>query len=157
MLKTESLSFPLDSLDVKKVFWQKSMQIPGTPWTIKGYSRSAYRTGFYIKDLDLMLDAGPQNFNFPKHIFITHSHGDHIALLPFTLIGYPEKTVVQIFGPSAAKSFIQEYIDKLFTTNAMIPPSSRSELDNYYIYNGKQQHDTFKVNCNNSELTVEVF
>ena len=58
-----------DSLDVKKVFWMKSMKVPGTPWTIRGYSRSAYRTGFYIKDLDIMLDAGPQNYNNPKHIF----------------------------------------------------------------------------------------
>jgi ribonuclease Z len=146
-----------DSLFVKKMFWTRSMQIPGTSWTIRGYSRSAWRTGFYIKDLDILLDAGPQNFNLPSHIFITHSHGDHIAALPFTLIGYPEETVVQIFGPSKAKPFIEEYIDKLFTTNDMSQPTPRNVIDGYYMYRPKNAYETFDVTCNNTPLIVEVF
>ena len=71
----------MEPVKVKMIHWQKKMTIPGTPWEICGYSRSAYRTGFYISGLDMMLDAGPQNFNKPTHIFITHTHIDHIACL----------------------------------------------------------------------------
>lgn len=49
----------MDSNTVKSMYWQKDWQIPTTSWTIRGYSRSAYRTGFYIPELDMMLDAGP--------------------------------------------------------------------------------------------------
>jgi hypothetical protein len=38
--------------------WKQKWSIPNTPWTITGYSRAAYRTGFYIPELDIMLDAG---------------------------------------------------------------------------------------------------
>lgn len=55
-----------DAISVKNIHWRKSWAIPGTPWTIRGYSRSAYRTGFFVPDLDLMLDAGPQNFSKPE-------------------------------------------------------------------------------------------
>ena len=78
-------------MEPRKVFWRKNYLVKNSPqWTISGYSRSAFRTGFYINSLDIMLDAGPQCFKKPKHIFITHSHGDHIANLPFTLIGDEE-------------------------------------------------------------------
>ena len=68
----------IDSLQYKHIFWHKKWLIPNTPsWRIHGFSRSAYRTGFYIPELNIMLDAGPQNFNNPDNIFITHSHLDH--------------------------------------------------------------------------------
>ena len=44
-----------DALSLKKSFWQRMWTIPKTSWSICGYSRSAYRTGFYIKELNLML------------------------------------------------------------------------------------------------------
>ena len=153
-----------DSLDVKKMFWRQSSFIPGTSWSITGYSRSAYRTGFYIKELDMMLDAGPQCFNHPSHIFITHCHGDHIASLPFTLIGDKvnasdtiEKPVI-IYGPQPGKKFIENYIDTLFTTNAMMKrPSPRSEIDKFYKYSGWDKGDSFNLTTKGIDLIVEVF
>jgi hypothetical protein len=60
----------MDAVSIKNIHWKTRWDIPGTPWSISGYSRSAFRTGFYIKELDLMLDAGPQNFNKPSHMLI---------------------------------------------------------------------------------------
>jgi hypothetical protein len=45
----------LDALKAKMIYWQKKWKIPNTSWTISGFSRSAYRTGFYISELNLML------------------------------------------------------------------------------------------------------
>lgn len=152
-----------DALDVKKVYYgYKSWKIPGTPWEICGYSRAAYRTGFYISALDLLLDAGPQHFARPSTIMITHTHGDHIANLPFTLIGFDEtkertNMAVQVCGPAEAKFHMEEYIDVLFTTNAMTDPSPREELDKYYKYNGFKPGEIVEMILHKEKITVEIF
>ena len=149
---------PLDSRFPKKVFWQKTWQIPGTPWTICGYSKCAYRTAFYIKDLDMMLDAGPQNFKHPTTIFITHTHGDHIANLPFTLIATSGKDeLVRIYAPAPAEPYMRRYIDTLFSTNAMIPMATQEETDNYYRYHGLVAGQKLSITIKKTNLHVDVF
>lgn len=149
-----------DTRTLKTAFWRKKWQIPNTPWNISGYSMSAYRTGFYINELDLLLDAGPQHFKRPLTIMITHTHGDHIALLPFTLIGNPGQAsvdIVNIYGPSKAEPYIRQYINTLFSTNSMTPMASLSETDKWYRYNPVNQGDTFQCTLKGTDLKVEVF
>lgn len=132
-------SIGMDSMAVRNGYWTKSWKIPGTIYTICGYSRAAYRTGFYIKELDLMLDAGPQNFNKPKHIMITHMHDDHVAELPLTLIpGSPDAILPTIYTPIG----IEEQLAQI--TRGMT-----------YTFQGLEpgQH---RVNFNNNPLEVHV-
>lgn len=154
----------MDALDFKRAFWNyKSWIIPDTDLEIEGFSRSAYRTGFYIKAWNMLLDAGPQHFSRPDIVFITHTHGDHIAELPFSMIapaGDAKLKPSMIYGPAEAQPFIEDYIDKLFTTNSMTPQLPRHEIDNFYRYNGLVPKNVFKlaIGKNNSTvLSVEVF
>jgi ribonuclease BN (tRNA processing enzyme) len=63
---------------------------------------------------------GPQNFNKPSSIFITHTHIDHIACLPFTMIGDANsKHIFQIYAHAKAKQYIDDYI-KVALGNACI-------------------------------------
>lgn len=102
------------------LYWEKSLSLSNIKLTLRGYSRAAYRTGFYIKELDLMLDAGPANFNKPKNIFIGHTHGDHIASLPLTLIGDQNGNhIFEIYAPSQAEEKIHKYINAFFEVNAL--------------------------------------
>lgn len=61
-------------------------KIPGTSWSISGHSRALERTGFWIPELRLMLDAGvdlPTDSGArPVAILITHGHIDHMNALP---------------------------------------------------------------------------
>lgn len=51
-----------------------------------------------------MLDSGPQLHKRPDHIFVTHTHGDHIANLPFTLIDSDlERDRVKVYAPKASE------------------------------------------------------
>lgn len=153
---------PIDGDDdnVPIRYWNKSWKIPGTSWIIEGYSRAAYRTGFFIKELNLMLDAGPQRFDRPEHIMITHTHGDHIAELAFTMIGtdQPGKDYqVQLYGPVDAKKHVEGYVNKLFETNAMIDPVPQESLDQYYRYNKVAPGTNFDVLMRNERMIVEIF
>jgi ribonuclease Z len=146
----------IDSLQYKHIFWQKQWTIPNTPsWHIFGYSRSAYRTGFYIPELNIMLDAGPQNFNHPDNILVTHSHVDHIALLPFTLLEntcLPEHIHVNIYGPKEATDHINNYIKSMFSVNDL----SNRPL-NFYTYHGLTGKEIFRTTMNKNDIEVQIF
>lgn len=144
-----------DALSVKKVFWQTERTIPGTNWHIRGYSRSAFRTGFYIPDLDIMLDAGPQCFSKPSHIFITHTHCDHIAALPFTLIGDEAGThMFHIHVPRAAEQYVENYIKAMFQANCMV---TDIDMSGWFTLHPRESGNTFDIQCNKVDLRVEVF
>ena len=60
------------------------------------------------------------SFNKPTYILITHSHIDHIACLPFTMIGDVNGDhVFNLFGPEEAESYIGRYIKSMFEANAL--------------------------------------
>ncbi len=110
-------------MEPKKVFWKTKFVIPGTLWTMSGYSRAAYRTGFFINGLDIMLDAGPQSFKKPRSLMISHTHLDHIAELPLSLIQEvdveDENSKITIYCPEEAIKHIREYIIKFHEVNSV--------------------------------------
>lgn len=111
----------MEAHQVRSSRWSNSYHLKRINMKLSGYSRAAFRTGFYIPELDIMLDAGPQNFNHPSHIFITHSHGDHVAELPFTFFETEptEENKTQLYGPPGSKQFVVNYIQSTFEMNAM--------------------------------------
>lgn len=143
-------------MEIKKSFWKQKWTLPGINWNITGYSRAAYRTGFYIKELDMMLDAGPQCFSKPSHIMITHTHGDHIANLPFTLIG-PEdgKHMFHIYAPAECEKYLRGYITALFETNLSMDLNGLP--DQWYKFYPMVSNTTFEIIANNNPYKIEVF
>jgi len=145
-------------MDPLAIYWKTSCQIPNLPgkisWHLKGYSRAAYRTGFYIPELNLMSDAGPQLRNRPDNIFITHTHGDHVAQLPFTLI-VEGKQPVHIYAPKETEEYLRQYISALFTVNACKP--MRNEIEKQYEFHGVEPYTQFPVTLRNNPYLVEVF
>mmetsp|Transcript_794 Transcript_794/g.1324 ORF Transcript_794/g.1324 Transcript_794/m.1324 type:complete len:291 (-) Transcript_794:167-1039(-) len=143
-------------MDARTAHWNQRWTIPGTQWTLTGFSRAAYRTGFYIPELDIMLDAGPQNYNKPSNIFITHTHGDHIASLPFTLIGDENGDhVFNIHAPAQAEVYLRKYISSLFEVNALMSEEEMGTKD-WYMYHGYSEPTTFRTNLNKSPFEITV-
>lgn len=68
-----------------------------------------------------MLDAGPQNFRKTTHVFITHTHADHIAELPLSLMhaGQGDGSKITIHCPADAVRHLQTYITAFFQVNAV--------------------------------------
>ena len=131
-------------------FWNKKLTIPGTPWEICGFSRSAYRTGFYISALDMALDAGPCCTYRPCHIFITHTHLDHVVSLPFLVNS--SKRSPDVYGPAKAESFIKDYITATFSLNAL-----SNIKHTFFTYHPMEPNTNFIINANKTNLIVDTF
>jgi ribonuclease Z len=135
--------------------WRQEWNIPGTQWTLRGFSRAAYRTGFTITELNIMLDAGPQYFGKPDHIFITHTHGDHIAQLPFTLINDEDSQhIFHIYAPTVCEKWLRQYINALFDVNAL---RHVKEIPDRYVFHPVEPHTEFPVTVRNNPHRVEIF
>ncbi len=78
--------------------WQYEIKLPGSgpALTLKGHSRGSERTGFYIPELELFLDAGVQSPYHPKTILITHCHSDHSFSLPMLITGILTKPNIYV-------------------------------------------------------------
>jgi ribonuclease Z len=132
------------------------IQLKGTQYTLQGFSIAGYRTNFYIKELDLMLDAGISANFVPKKILITHGHADHIANLPFHLYGSLDKDEdkIQIWMPQEIEKLIKNFNDSMFRLtfndkNASfnfydsIPVQPTQKID-FQNKSGKYQIEIFK-------------
>ncbi len=64
------------------------------PFSIQGRSRSADRTGFFIKELKLALDAGMSRDANPRVMCIPPTHSDHAGALPMICPGQAVPWVV---------------------------------------------------------------
>ena len=118
--------------------WTQKIKIPGTQCTLSGYSRSGYKTSFYIKEMGIMLDAGNKFNSNPKYIFITHSHIDHIANLANSLLKEVDDNFIKninsinykkinIYCPIESEKYIREFINSTFNCNSC---SNVSEIVN---------------------------
>ena len=144
-------------MDARVIFWKTEFLIPGTQWTLSGYSRSAYRSGFYVNGLNIMLDGGPQSFKKPDNIFITHTHGDHIAELPFTMIQdvSDDSSKISIYCPVEASKELRNYIMQLHNTNTLTDTSQST--DSYYNMIGvSSSYNSFRLILNNQPILVEI-
>ena len=97
-------------------FPQKEVQINlgKQQFTLKGYSRSARRTGFIIPELGIVLDAGLTQFSSPKVICVTHAHSDHSSDLAMCLENWNSKKIRPILVPNASKTFFVNFIKNSF-------------------------------------------
>lgn len=130
---------PPAPLHEKQPFRQwKTWTIPGTPWTLTGYSRSNDKTFFHIPQLQCCLDAGLCEGRRPNTVFLTHTHNDHTADLEF-LVSKP--TGVTLYAPEPATDSIQSYVKAKRELNHLAP--FNPALMNPYELRGVQGDDTF--------------
>jgi ribonuclease Z len=142
-------------MDPKNVFWKKEVVIKSTPWTLSGYSRAAYRTGFFVKELNLMFDAGPQSNKLPYDILITHTHSDHICSLPLTLLRENnEDKNVRLYAPIESEHYLDQYVRALYSVNSL-RPLNQVASDAYDFIGIESQRTTRRVMMNGTLIELD--
>lgn len=96
--------------------WDYEYKLPDTQFTLRGHSRGGERTGFYISQLKLFLDAGVQSYFVPQTILITHCHADHSFAMPMLVTGLSSqlKECPQIFVPIESVTKFQAFQSSFF-------------------------------------------
>lgn len=131
----------------------KPINIPSTAYTLKGFSIAALRTNFYIRELCIMLDGGLSADCSPDHIFITHSHTDHIANLPFHLYSVKQNSKIQIYVPEESKDNIDRMIKSVININNDLPDI---EISNPYYDLISVKEGTFELMIKSKKFKIEV-
>jgi ribonuclease Z len=105
----------------------KTWEIPGTTFTLTGYSRANDKTFFHIPELRCCIDAGLCEGRQPETVLLTHTHNDHVADLEF-MAGRPGGVDLYVPGPAAA--YVERYVRARRELNhvAAFDPSLAGEL-----------------------------
>ena len=156
------------SSDFWKQISSKKFPIKGTPWTFSGYSVAARNTLILINELGIALDCGLETDQNPSHIFISHTHLDHVKAIPQYVIDPPNKRVPVIVVPKPSaqnfKSFVNSAIAmtkheakssvKMQIMEVSLQPKQKSAIlsDIFIIKNLKFQVEIIK--CSHSTPTT---
>lgn len=105
----------------------KTWRLPNTQWDITGYSRSNDKTFFHIPALRACIDAALCEGRQPEHVFLTHTHNDHVADLAFLASRSPE---VSLYVPAQALPYVEAYIKARRELNHVAPfdPEKANDL-----------------------------
>ena len=89
---------------------QRSEKIKDTEFTLIGFSIAALRTNFFVKELNVMFDAGLSSNYAPTALFITHLHSDHFINCSWHF-NPDDKKDMKIYVPKGNKTRIQNFIE----------------------------------------------
>ena len=125
------------------------LKIPNTQYTIRGFSIAALRSNFFIKELNIMLDAGLSGNYSPDHIFVTHTHTDHCANLPYHLYTFNQtQTKMKIYVPTEAENKTDILIKSVHTMNG-------DDFDRNYDIVPVKNGDTFQLELKGKNLKLK--
>lgn len=131
--------------------WNYKKTIKKLNITLRGDAWSARWSGFWIQEWKVMLDAGISSAFSPEHIFITHTHLDHVAKIIFILTN--TTSFPNIYVPPGSKEYIHNYIVAYNKLNCM------NEEDGQYRGNLIEVNpgDIIPIKVGNKNFEVKVF
>lgn len=84
----------------------KTWRIPGTGFTLNGYSRADDKTFFHIPELRCSLDAGLCEGRQVDTVLLTHTHLDHVKDLDFLA----SRAGTDVYLPAEAVPYVESFL-----------------------------------------------
>lgn len=122
------------------------------PWTLMGTSRSAHATAWFIPEIGVAVDGGAVVYtSHPGHVFITHTHADHISRL--THLKARRKPPV-IYVPEHATGLVERYLLAAQVLSDSAEPPEGFQWTRAYDLVGVSPGDRYPIN--KGRLVVDV-
>jgi ribonuclease Z len=131
--------------------YHRNLKEYGLPITMRGDAWAAKYSGFWIQEWKIMLDAGFSSPYSPEHIFITHTHLDHVGKINFIL--HNINTVPNIYVPPGSKQYIDNYIKAYRQLNRLDQKDTRYPGNIIEVNPG----DIIPIRINDRNFEVTVF
>ena len=132
------------------------LQIPSTYYTLIGFSLAALRSNFIIGELGIMLDAGLSTNYSPDYIFVTHTHADHCANLPYDLYNQnPEQKKTQIYVPQQSKEKFFQLIESSYQLSFKENLEQGHSLNHYDLI-GVEDQQIIPIIIKNKKFNLEI-
>jgi ribonuclease Z len=133
--------------------WDDTLQITQT-MTLKGDGRAARASGYYVKELEMCLDAGLRCRFSPKIILITHGHTDHCSEIPLILTGID--TSVPILIPKGTLKDFEIYVNTLMKLSGSKSSIKRNfiEVEGGSVFNYKYGNTKYKIKVYDMDHSV---
>ena len=123
--------------------------------TLQGDAISARFSGFWINDWKIMLDAGLSSKFNPEHIFISHTHNDHICRLACILTGLSKKPVIYV--PYGTGQCVKNYLHAVSKLTLSFEELENGELNKYAQIIECNPGDTFNVQFSKKRFQIKIF
>lgn len=132
---------------------QKVLKIKDGELTLIGFSVAALRTNFYIKELNVMFDAGLSSNYSPSTIFITHLHTDHIANTSYHF-NPADKKNLQVYVPKNLKKQMELFIE---AGHPYEGDFTSAGLDGAYTVLEVEPKQKFPIKIKEKQYFLEIF
>lgn len=139
---------------VASYFLRWTMPQEAGGYTLQGYSRAADTTGFLLPELAWVLDAGVKvGSTRPEHIFLTHTHSDHIHDLTFLK---SRKKPPHIYVPAESAELLERYFHVAQELTSHQVRDESIPWTEAYRLNGVVGGDSFTIRRGGKTFKVKV-
>ena len=130
--------------------WNKKVWFDNLKITLQGDAVAGRFSCFWIPEWKIFFDAGIQSDYNPEHIFITHTHSDHIYHLPNLLTEINTEPIVYV--PFGMKVFVKRFLDSFYQLNR------GSDKIGFKVKIQEVKHgDILELTFNNRPYIVKIF
>jgi ribonuclease Z len=119
--------------------------------TLQGDAISTRFSGFWLNTYKIMFDAGLKSPFNPEHIFISHTHRDHIGELYDILSHITTRPTVYV--PKGAEPLVQNYLNSMKQMCSMDAKAVHNRCDIVEVKDG----DQFNIVANKTKLRINIF
>lgn len=153
-------------IELWKLFQRNAIKLPGTPWTLVGYSVAARRTALYIPELGIAFDCGLPTEIRLAVIFLSHCHYDHVRELPSFLLIKPSENVppITLVLPGTSVEFVVPFVTSTIQMTKMTKMRKENKPLNWKVIPAFMQKEQMASSylpepmiINNMKFIIELF